>query len=101
MIGQFLSSPPSIVLVNETDPLSLECSHDNTTNITWQHDGILINGDSDGYVLTTMESGGGGVALLNISSASVVAHNGSYACVATLQDGMEDTTVFSIIVQCK
>lgn len=97
--GQF-SVIPTNVFVNETELATSGCSHPNSTTIIWRRaNGTVISNSTEGFSISPITTPQG--STLNIASADVALHNGSYVCVAVLGGGAEETTAFSIIVQCK
>ena len=101
-VGQFSITPSPLYTINATDDISIECSHLNATNIFWEKDGTPIMANTNGFtnrfsVATEAE----GMSNLSIISADFETHNGSYSCVAVLEDGTENTSVFHILVQCE
>ena len=91
---------PADVTVNETDSAIITCSHPNATSISWRKDGVTIDEVDmmeDFNISSSME----GESWIIIDSASFELHNGSYSCVAELEDGGADVAPFSITVQCE
>lgn len=100
--GQF-SVVPADVRVNETEAVTITCSYPNASSILWMMGGEAID---DGMEVAMMNgfnisSSMAGESLLIIDPASFELHNGSYSCVAVLEDGGTDVAPFCITVQCE